>query len=188
MKKKTILIDIDGCLNMYPAPLQLWAEVVSGLDNKSAKESIKKQNDFDYLKETYRHSTVLNYLLPRDGASETISYFKKTGYHIVLLSARNPAKNPEIKKTTEKWLEKYSIQFDLLLFTKEKNKYIQQHLGEILLVIEDEPQILETFDNLKTEIVVFKNELNDHLEHPHFHVVYSWKEIASLFEQLTATQ
>ncbi len=187
MNKKTIVIDIDGCLNMYPIPLQMWAEVVLSLDSKSSKEAIKRENDFDYVKETYRHSALLKYFLPCNGVCSTVSSFKEAGYRIVLLSARNPSKNPKILEITETWLKKYNIPFDSVVFTKDKAAYIKEYESEILLAVEDEPQILEVFNNLETEIVLFKNDLNSHFERPHFHMVYSWEEIASLFKKLTTT-
>jgi uncharacterized HAD superfamily protein len=188
MHKDLIVIDIDGCLNSYPAPLKMWAEVVLNVDRKDSDEAIKRENDFDLLKSTYRHSVLLNHMLPRNGASEVLTKMKNKGYSITLLSARNPEKNSEIKTITENWLKKYNIPYDTLIFTKDKADYINKNRNKILAVIEDEPLILDTFKEMETEIAVFSNDLNSHVSYPHFNVVYSWKEIANLFDRLTATQ
>lgn len=188
MKKDTVIIDIDGCLNYYPAPLKMWAEVMLHVDRGESKRAIQEKKEFDLLKETYRHNPLLNYLLPREGAQEVCEKIKKNGYLITLLTARNPKKNPEIRTTTRKWLFKYKIPFDSIVFTKDKSAYIKQHESRIIMVVEDEPGFLNSFKKLRTKVAVFKNDFNGDIEWSHFNMVSSWKEVALLFEDLMTQQ
>lgn len=185
MKKDTVVIDIDGCLNHYPDPLKMWAEVLLNLDQSESEQAIKKNNDFDLLKNTYRQSKILHHLLPREGVQEVLKKIKKSGYSIILLSARNPHKNPDIKKITVNWLDKYKIPFDSIIFTKDKRVYVKKNEDRIVMVVEDDPKFLNSFKKLRTEMIAFKNDLNRDVRQPHFHIVSSWKEIESLFENLT---
>ncbi len=182
MKKDTVVIDIDGCLNHYPGPLKMWAEVLFNIDKSESVEAIKKRNDFDLLKKTYRHSTIFSYLLPRAGSREILNQIKKRGYIITLLTARNPDKNPHIKDVTTKWLYKYKIPFNSIIFSKDKGAYVKKNEHRIIMVVEDEAELLSSFDKLKTEVVVFNNDFNGHLYCSHFHEVFSWKEVSNLFE------
>jgi len=182
MTKDTVIIDIDGCLNHYPNPLKMWAEVFLNLDQSESKKAIKKNNDLELLKKTYRHSNMLSYYLPREGAREVLEKLKRNGYSVTMLTSRNPKKNPEIKTITENWLYKHKIPFDSIIFTKNKSDHIKKNENKIIMVVEDEPEILNSFKKLKTEIVVFKNDLNKDINQPHFHTVSSWREIGKLIE------
>jgi len=186
IQKDTIVIDVDGCLNHYPNPLKMWAEMTLNLDQSASKEAIKIENDFDLIKNTYRHSKILSYLLPRNGTAEVLQKMKKHGYRVVLLTARNPKKNPHIKDITKHWLDRYCIPYDDIVFTREKAPYIQQYGNRIVMIIEDEPKFLDLFKKMKTEVVAFSNEINGGLKQSHFHMVSSWIEIDSLFERLIA--
>lgn len=184
MKKDTVVIDVDGCLNHYPDPLKMWAEVTLNLDQLESRQAIKKNNDFDLLKSTYRHSNILNYLLPRDGASSVIKKIKKNGYSITMLTSRNPNKNSGIKAITENWLNRYQIPFDSIVFTKDKGGYVKQHEDRIAMVIEDDPNFFDSFEKLDTKVVAFKNDLTVDIKQAHFHAVSSWREVESLFKRL----
>lgn len=186
MKKDLVVIDIDGCLNHYPEPLKMWAEVLLNLDKSESRQAIKKKNDFDLLKKTYRQSRILQYLLPREGVQEALGKIKKSGYSITLLSARNPDKNPDIKNITVNWLDKNKIPFDSIVFTKDKSAYVKQNKNKIAMIVEDDPKFLNSFEKSGAEMIAFKNDLNGDVRRLYFHTVSSWKEIESLFKNLTA--
>ncbi|MFQ5436725.1 MAG: hypothetical protein ACE5FD_17850 [Anaerolineae bacterium] len=57
---------------------------------------------------------------------------------------------------------------------------------QMIMVVEDDPEFLSSFEKLRTEVVVFRNELNRDIKQSHFHKVSSWKEIESLLESLIA--
>ena len=186
MMRDTVVVDIDGCLNYYPNPLKMWAEVLLNLDSHNSKRAIEKSNDFNLVKETYRKSEIFKYFLPRKGVKEFFEKIKSRGHHILLLTSRNPDKNPNVESLTREWLDKCSIPFDTILFTKNKSENVKQGEDKIIMVIEDEPDFLDSFDGLNTEIVVFKNELNEHIKKPHFHSVSSWAEIERLYESFVS--
>lgn len=184
MKKDTVVVDIDGCINHYPDSLKMWAEVFLNLDETESKLAIEKDNDFDLLKKTYRHSEILSYLLPREGVSETLQKMRKSGWVIVVLTSRNPLKNPKIEAITKDWLNKYNIPFDSIVFTKDKAEYVKNNEDRIIMVVEDDPNFLDSFKHLKTEVVALKNDLNVGIRRAHFHTVSSWWEIAKFFDTL----
>jgi len=164
----------------------MWAEVLLNLDQAEAKKAIEKDNDFDLLKATYRQSEIFHHFLPMHGAREALDNIKKRGYLVTILTSRNPDKNPKIKTITKKWLNKHKFQYDSIVFAKDKSDYIKKNEGRIIMVIEDDPEILDSFGKLKTEIVMFRNDLNRDIKQPNFHAVASWKEVGSLFESLIA--
>lgn len=164
----------------------MWAEVLLNLDKSESRQAIKKKNDFDLLKKTYRQSRILHHLLPREGVQEALGKIKKNGYSITLLSARNPDKNPNIKNITENWLNRNKIPFDSIVFTKDKSAFVKQNKSKIAMIVEDDPKFLNSFGKSRAEIIAFKNDLNRDVRRPHFHAVSSWKEIEILFKKLTA--
>lgn len=186
MKRDSVIVDMDGCLNHYPDPLKMWAEMMLNLDRRDSGFAIKPENDLERIKKTYRHSKVLEYLLPRQGAREILTEMRNRGYKITLLTSRNVTKNPKIDGVTKSWLEKHNIPFDSVVFSRDKDAYIRDHMQTIALVVEDDPNHLDLFKNMNVEVVAFKNELNQHIDMPHFHRVSSWKEIGSLFGHLMA--
>jgi len=184
MTKDTVVVDIDGCLNHYPGPLKMWAEVFLGLSEEDARAAIKEEEDFNLLKGTYRHSKILSYFSPREGAREVLERMKEKGYYITVLTARNPSKNPEIEGITRDWLSKYEIPYDSIHFAIDKYSHIRENEGRIVMIIEDEPEVLRLLKNTRAKIVVFRNDLNKHIKHKHYHVVSSWLEIESLFNNI----
>lgn len=185
MTKDIVVIDIDGCLNHYPAPLKMWAEVLLNLDSAHSGQAIKRENDFYLLKETYRHSEIFRYFLPREGAQETLEKIKNGGYFITLLTSRNVNKNPLIKTITINWLKKYEVPFDSVVFAKDKSVYVRNNKDKIMMIVEDEPKDLKSFERFGIKTVVFKNVLNENIGQSHFQEAFSWKEIDSIFERLT---
>lgn len=187
MKKNTVIVDIDGCLNHYPDPLKMWAEMLLNLDQPESKRAINEKTDLTLLKKTYRQSQILHHLMPRKGAKEVLSKIKRNNYLITILTSRNPNKNPKVKSLTINWLKKYQIPFDSIIFTKNKGAYVRRHQDQIIMVVEDEPTFLNSFKKMKIEIIAVKNDLNQNInKNSHFHLVSSWEEIGKLFESLTA--
>jgi hypothetical protein len=52
------------------------------------------------------------------------------------------------------------------------------------MVVEDEPRPEKRYEELKTKLVVFENELNKDINQPQFHKVSHWREVDKIYEAL----
>lgn len=84
-----------------------------------------------------------------EGAAEKISYWKKLGHKIVIITARgneffNIDPEKEMKET-KIWLKKNNIEYDDIYFVKEKGKIVRE-LG-VGIMLEDSVRQIENIRN-----------------------------------------
>jgi hypothetical protein len=64
MKKSMVIVDMDGCLNHYPDPLKMWAEMSLNLDQSLSSKAISKESLEKVLKKSSRKLEKMVILLP----------------------------------------------------------------------------------------------------------------------------
>lgn len=137
--EKVCAFDIDGCLNDYPDP---WVDFInkklstrySGLNE--AKRDVPYQLYKD-LKYEYRESGIKAKLKARAGAAELTQKLKELGYMIMILTARPFDEHKTLFKQTTDFLRLRKIQYDGIIYGKQKHTEVIQRVPNLRFMVED---------------------------------------------------
>lgn len=153
--RKIAIIDIDGVLSDYPGSFLASTPYLQKFTN------IQDAMSSDYplynaTKKHYRVSGIKVSIGVREGAKELLNYLRDNGYFIILLTARPYNKISRIYQDTLYWLDKNGLEYDAIIWEKEKAKYAIKHLKEsnVVFCVDDEvKQVNELSSEFKTYFV-----------------------------------
>ena len=145
-------LDIDGCINDFGSLLHRYASVFSeeyGIEKQSDMSDYSVARYFgwsQYINNEFwskYYKQIMARALPQPGAAQTISLLRRNGIEIYLITARME----KYRELTTGWLNKYNVQFDNLIMTREKAKACVKN--QIDLMVEDEPENCESIAEYK---------------------------------------
>lgn len=174
---KVLLFDIDNVI----ADLTDWdrnlksarGEIIEGMTDKLV-------DMLESLKETfYIHGGFLN-LEPIPGSVEGMAELRSYGWKIVLITARPYWKYSRIYADTVCWLKKYGIEYDLLLFNKDKAEAIYEFIfpAKPSFLVEDREKHVIEVTELGVKVLLLSYPYNESVgESELVKRVYNWREI-----------
>ncbi len=127
-----ILVDMDGCIaNLAPLNEKLKA---AGSDAMRHVARIEEE-----IKAEFRSSGGFRHLPVIDGAREGMARLKELGYKLVIITARPYQRYKRLYADTMEWLKEHGIEYDLILFQRDKAEAIAEyiHPAKPLCFIED---------------------------------------------------
>lgn len=156
--RKKVFVDLDNVMADYGGDFLRWA--TNGQLSPSPNDltslhlnDILCLDEADYadLKHKWRiegHKRDMTMLPGAHGALRRLSRW----YDIVIISSRPADRYENIRKDTEYWLEQHELQFDELVFTKEKFDYVHDHYDQddVLAIFDDDPKNLVKFAGKRT--------------------------------------
>lgn len=175
-----VAVDIDNVV----ADLSDWDK---GL--KRAKgESINNMGDkivdmLESMKTTFYEDGGLLKLKPIDGAIEGLRKLKKTGWIIVFISARPCWQYKKIRSDTIRWMKMNDVEYDLLLFNKDKAEAIRERVFPAMPVymIEDKEKHAIEVSEIGVRTLLLSNPYNGSAkENSMITRVYNWSEIVDI--------
>ena len=117
----------------------------------------------------------------RDFAAEVISKLKNLGHEIYIVTARTSdlsycdISQEKMKKIVIKWLKKYKIYYDKIVWTgKEKLSYCKEN--KIDLMIEDNPKHIKNLVKF-CKVICFDAPYNHNINIENMTRCYSWYDI-----------
>jgi hypothetical protein len=135
------------------------------------------------MKEEFYKSNGFLKLSPVDSAPESIRLLKSYGWKIVIISARPIWQYRHIYSDTVQWLNKHGIEYDLLLFNKDKAEAIYEHIFPAMpsyLVEDREKHVLEVSE-LGIKVLVMDYSYNETIKDTNLITrVYGWNEVISV--------
>ena len=153
-----------------------------GIVNKTATATRRGMFDWDKDEEEkfYKDNIerIAINLKPINNAKKYIDKLKKDGNEIYIITGRDNGEYTNPKEMTEKWLEKYAIYYDKLIFTNAYNKNEKAEAcikHKIDLMIDDSVSHLKNIKETGTKVLLMDtryNKYDDELER-----VLSWKDI-----------
>ena len=118
----------------------------------------------------------LHKVKPLTLARETIEQLKKDGHEIVIITARWPEKNFDIREETIKWLSDNNIKFDDIVLNAA-NKAVAAREKKIDLFIDDSFKNCEDVSSAGITTFLMDTRTNKGLEKENITRVYSWPDI-----------
>lgn len=186
-------IDIDGVLLDYESKLRAFAEMYDVLEIKG--NGIINKNT-DLFQEAYGWTDEQNKFfmdnyfekLSEDipvmpGAKEVISYLKKCGHELVIISARGRSV-PNMINLAKNILDKNSFIFDKYIW-KQKDKLDACIEEKLDFMIDDNSTTCEKLSSNKIKTIYFKSvATRDLKENEYLKQVTNWGEIYRYFKKM----
>jgi uncharacterized HAD superfamily protein len=146
----------------FPLPRGLWL----------IKDTLNWSDDIEKLFFQTYYDHVLKTVEIKPLVKETLSQLKADGHKIFFVTARHH-QSPHSQKITEKWLQKYQLPYDNLIFDCE-DKAHGCHRHQIDVFIDDSPHncLAVASKNIKT--FVYDCEWNRNLTDDQVPRIYSW--------------
>jgi NTP pyrophosphatase (non-canonical NTP hydrolase) len=120
---RMVVSDLDGCIADLSAWQSSLADAAKGIegDDKSIAVLEALKNDF-YRGGGFRDVPAIK------GAVEGIQAIRAAGYKLVIVTARPYWQYKRVYGDTLHWLRKHGIEYDLILFNKDKAEAIYEYL------------------------------------------------------------
>jgi NTP pyrophosphatase (non-canonical NTP hydrolase) len=170
---KVIITDLDGCV-VDLGPWQSQLPAPNHVDGESALslESLKDQ--------FYRNGGFLN-MEPIVGAVEGLKSIRTAGYKLVIITARPNWQHKRLYADTMAWLRAHGIEYDQLLFAKDKADAIIENIfpAKPLFFIEDRPKHALEVATIGVPVMMLGEASNELTTHPLIHPVTGWDDIVN---------
>jgi len=128
------LVDIDGVLAEYPGYYRRWAA-----DHGMAWDS-EDLLERERVKREYRMSGAKASASVVPGARELLVQLRASGIKVVLLTMRPYAEYYRIYPDTLEWLAKNDLQYDAILWAREKGLEALKNFTKIYFAVDDDPK------------------------------------------------
>jgi dimeric dUTPase (all-alpha-NTP-PPase superfamily) len=174
---KVLLFDVDNVI----ADLTDWDKNLKAARGGAVEGMTDKLVDMlESLKETfYREGGFLN-LEPIPGAVEGLKELRSYGWKIVLITARPYWQYSRIYADTVCWFKKYGIEYDLLLFNKDKAEAIYEFIfpAKPAFLVEDREKHVIEVAELGVKVLLVSYPYNEGVaEGELVKRVNNWREI-----------
>ena len=172
--RKVAAIDIDGVLANYD---ESWIEYLSvnchqTFDTVDQAKTVLGVKKYEHLKDQYRRTDALLRINKVPGASEFTKELRKSGFTIVLLSARPYRKYLRIYADTQLWLRANDIWYDCLYFDDQKHLRIVEHVPHLSFMVEDDLAIANTVGNMGYTVYLRRNSQEKATTNPYRIISY----------------
>ncbi len=188
-------IDIDNCISNFDDTL--LTEYLkhdkelrnTGIINEKPEYFRKGMFDWTEKEEkSFYNSNIEEFakkLKPLEDASYYIKNLKEDGHEIYIITGRNNGEYTNYYKLTKKWLNKYDIIYDKLIFTDSHDKHAKTVVcleNDIDLMIEDSTRI--SLDLISNNIKVYTMNTRYNQKERTLDRVSKWKEIYEKISKL----
>lgn len=165
--ENVVAVDLDGVLNDYPACFvewvnKEWQHAIDWTGPFVTYAELRMKMDpraFDHVKDEYRRSGAKRVQGVRDGAREMMDSLREH-HKVVVISSRPYERFSRIFADTLDWADKRNIEFDALLFHKEKHRKILKDFPRLIAMIEDDPVIAAEVARTGVTVILVENEMN----------------------------
>lgn len=187
-----MVFDIDGVIADYDNEYKEFCKTYYYLtpsEEERTSYSYYKMFGISKMKEEEIHSEFIKMggfrkLKSYDGIKELISTIRSYCVKVVLLTARPSWVYKRLITDTYWWLKNEGIEYDLLLWDKDKAETMLQYVfpANILYFVEDRDKHAIEISHLGVDVLLLNKEYNGNIsDSDHIKRVYSYDEIKELF-------
>ena len=190
-------IDIDGVLTDMEREVTDYATKMCVEEGLPIEVDVSKYYETDSFNWTQEQSDRFwnKYLVPyvvesnaRKYSKEIIEKLRQEGNKIYIITARDESGMPEeyygkMQQLTKEWLKKYEIEYDKLIFAKDKEKLQRCIENNVDVMIEDSPSNIENIST-KINVIKFDCQYNRNMEGKNIITAYSWYHIYDIIKKI----
>ena len=183
-------VDIDGVLTDMEREVTDYATKMCVEEGLPIEVDVSKYYETDSFNWTQEQSDRFwnKYLVPyvvesnaRKYAKEIIEKLRKDGNSIYIITARDESGMPteyygKMQQLTKEWLKKNEIQYDKLIFAKDKDKLQKCIENNVDVMIEDSPINIQDIST-KIKVIKFDCQYNKQISGKNIVTAYSWYHI-----------
>ena len=142
-----------------------YTEVVHGLSKEETQDFFKKY--YEYMVDTVH---------PKTYSVEYLKKLKEEGNRIVLVTARFEIKEFDVIGATKRWLDRYDIPYDKIVFNAESKLEIARN-EKLDIFIDDSYKNCQDMVGIGIKAFLMDSRGNRGLETNGFDRVYSWSHL-----------
>ncbi len=190
-------IDIDGVLTDMEREVTDYATKMCVEEGLPIKVDVSQYYETDSFNWTQEQSDRFwnKYLVPyvvesnaRRYAKEIIKKLRQEENKVYIITARDESGMPteyygKMQQLTKEWLKKYEIEYDKLIFTKDKEKLQRCIENNVDVMIEDSPSNIENIST-KINVIKFDCQYNRNMEGKNIITAYSWYHIYDIIKKI----
>lgn len=155
---KTIITDIDGILNYYPA---CWVDYINtelGTKFKSKEEAKRyiSLKAYKCIKDKYRNSTYKETLPINHDGLNLLEKLNIRNYHIIIATSR-PIEDPNynnLKTITMNWLNYNKVPYSDIIYKDKETSFLNNY-QQVEFVIEDEIEYAKLIAAKNTKVFLY---------------------------------
>jgi predicted urease superfamily metal-dependent hydrolase len=122
-----------------------------------------------------------------EGAAEAIKKIRAAGYTFIIITARPKWQYKRVHGDTIEWLKKHGIEYDDIIFNKDKAEAIYERIlpARPLFFIEDRAKHCLELANIGVKVLYLTRSYNENDIHPHplIHRISAWDEVIRHMEE-----
>ena len=190
-------IDIDGVLTDMEREVTDYATKMCVEEGLPIKVDVSQYYETDSFNWTQEQSDRFwnKYLVPyvvesnaRRYAKEIIKKLRQEENKVYIITARDESGMPteyygKMQQLTKEWLKKYEIEYDKLIFAKDKEKLQRCIENNVDVMIEDSPSNIENIST-KINVIKFDCQYNRNMEGKNIITAYSWYHIYDIIKKI----
>ena len=189
-------IDIDGVLTDMEREVTDYATKMCVEEGLPIKVDVSQYYETDSFNWTQEQSDRFwnKYLVPyvvesnaRRYAKEIIKKLRQEGNKVYIITARDESGMPteyygKMQQLTKEWLKKYEIEYDKLIFAKDKEKLQRCIENNVDVMIEDSPRNIRNISS-KVKVIKFDCQYNKDVIGSNIINAYSWYHIYRIIKE-----
>lgn len=177
---QVLVVDVDDVI----CDLKPWRDMLGVVSEEQAVASLKLAATED-MKNAFYAGGRFRDMEAIAGASEALARARARKVKIVLLTARPQWQYKRLHADTVWWLAQKKMEYDLLLFSRNKVEAIYEHVRPAwpMAAVEDHPKNAEAYAEAGIKVYLYDQPYNRKISaHPLIHRVTSWSEITAQLE------
>ena len=171
-----ILVDMDGCIADL-APLEA---LIDAAGDTRVEEAVKAE---------FRSSGGFRTLPIIDGARDGMAKLKELGYKLVIITSRPYRRYKRLYGDTMEWLRENDIEYDLILFQRDKAEAIAEyiHPAQPLCFIEDRVKHAFDITRIGVPVLLFGESIEPfYIPSPHKELVTKTADWGAVIEHVAS--
>jgi hypothetical protein len=144
--QQVLVVDLDGCIADWWTGFTEWVRNLDDVDERLVDIDFVREHvnlpEMEKRKASFYSEGGFLHLPVFTDAAKVLKWCKTQGILVCILTARPRRRFKNVEVDTIQWCKKNDIEYDLLLFSRDKAEAICQHVmpAKVLAFVEDRPK------------------------------------------------
>ncbi len=175
---RVLVVDVDDVL----CDLEPWRAALGVVGDEQAIASLKLAAT-EEMKNGFYSGGRFREMAPIEGAARALRAIRRSGIKVVLITARPQWQYKRLHADTVWWLEHCSMEYDLLLFNRNKVEALYEHVRPAwpLAAVEDHPKNADAYAEAGVPVLLYDQPHNRNVSASKLiRRVANWSEILNV--------